>query len=131
MSIMNNIMSYNSSYINCDCEISCLTTFNIYILEHRINIHFYKHLMESFIPRVCCNIVKDYIDEIPYSWTLIQDKHAWINDRLYTTLGYVFFDEGHKDYDDGRCVIKRCGVMRVSSEYLYCTYHYNCSIKID
>jgi hypothetical protein len=111
---------YNPKFEECDCNSNFITFYNCYIDDTKIEIHFYDHELEYFIPKVCCNIVKKYIGTIP---------ETILRPHKYHTLGHVFFDEGHKigmdrlDIFCGICIIKRCMVHLSKQSDKYCDYH--------
>jgi len=115
--------TYNPHHVDCECQIHLWTMYREDNSGYNINTHFYNHIMELFIPKVCCDIVKGYVGKLPYSQKLTRR----ISLVQYLTLGYTFVDEGYKminfrDFDV--CVIERCNVQ-CYKDSSYCGHHYN------
>jgi hypothetical protein len=128
---------YNPPYIECKCNVNRWITYHIDNNENEINKHIYDHVMEYKIPKVCCNIVKEYVGKSPHTQenVYILGDDEWpikilIAER-YFNLGHVCFDEGCKDEGDKEvdnfkiCSIKRCelSICRTLSSN-YCEYHF-------
>lgn len=91
---INDEILYNSQVIDCKCQIHSWFDYHMNISKSIIDIneHFYNHIMVSFIPKVCCEIVKCYVGEIPYSVI----ETGYIRQYSFSTFGYVYFDDGYK-----------------------------------
>jgi hypothetical protein len=78
---------------------------------YKINTHFYHHVMEYFIPKVCCDIIKRYVGDQPVHFEFEYDysSNSFYHVYKHCTLGYAFFDEEDNDLSyDAVCRIKRC-----------------------
>jgi hypothetical protein len=126
-------------YIDCNCIVEQWTVYHEDNNEIKIDNHMYGHVMELFIPKVLCNIVKYYVGDSPSVYRIVDNNPSsritnYTSVHKFCTLGFVCLDEGKDDNENFkchryRCRIKGCVWSLHNKSWIYCDHHFNESIR--